>query len=54
MRKIHSAQLEIGTVPIEDVDISVKSRDDIPAILMGQKEPARLRNGSPGFFPAAS
>ncbi len=35
MRLARSAQLEIGAGPIEDIHISAKSRDDIPAILIG-------------------
>ena len=35
MRLAHSAQLEIGAVPIEDIETGAESRDDIPAILLG-------------------
>ncbi len=31
MRLAHSAQLEIGAVPIENIHTGAKSRDDIPA-----------------------
>ncbi len=34
MRKVESAQLEIGGVFIKDIEISPKSRDDIPALLL--------------------
>ncbi len=35
MRLARSAQLEIGAVPIENIHTGAKSRDDIPAILLG-------------------
>ncbi len=35
MRLAHSAQLETGAVPIENIHTGAKSRDDIPAILLG-------------------
>ncbi len=35
MRLAHSAQLELGAVPIENIHTGAKSRDDIPAILLG-------------------
>ncbi|MYJ52886.1 MAG: hypothetical protein F4093_09570 [Gammaproteobacteria bacterium] len=35
MRKVETAQLEIGSVFLEDVVINPKSRDDIPALLLG-------------------
>ena len=37
MRKVEPAQLEIGGAFIEDVEISTKSRDDIPALLLGMQ-----------------
>ena len=35
MRKTHSAQLEIGAVPIENIHTGAESHDNIPAILLG-------------------
>ena len=37
MRKVEPAQLEIGGAFIEDVEICPKSRDDIPALLLGMQ-----------------
>ena len=35
MRKVIDLQRPLGSVPIEDIELDVKSRDDIPAILIG-------------------
>ncbi len=35
MRKVESEQFELGSAPIADITINVKSRDDIPALLLG-------------------
>ncbi len=35
MRKVINPQLELGSVPIEAIDINPQSRDDIPAVLKG-------------------
>ena len=37
MRKVESTQCELGGVFIADIVINPKSRDDIPAVLMGLK-----------------
>jgi len=44
MRLAHCAQLEIGAVPIENIHISAKSRDDIPAILLGLRHLYAIRD----------
>lgn len=47
MRRCFQPQLQIGQKPIDGIEIDLKSRDDIPAILLGLKqlhgEPAVLR-----------
>ncbi len=35
MRKIFPFQAEIGNLPIEEIRLDPKSRDDIPALLLG-------------------
>ena len=35
MRHIRNPQMELGEVRIEDIDLDLKSRDDIPALLIG-------------------
>lgn len=35
MRSVSEFQPELGSVPIESIDIDARSRDDIPAILLG-------------------
>ena len=35
MRKVIDPRRPLGSVPIEDIELDVKSRDDIPAILIG-------------------
>ena len=35
MRNLRNPQLERGEVCIEDIELDIKSRDDIPAILIG-------------------
>mgnify|MGYP001597874323 CR=1 FL=1 len=35
MRKVFHDQMSIGEVSIEDIEISIKSRDDVPRILLG-------------------
>lgn len=35
MRKTRNPQMELGEVRIEDIDLNLKSRDDIPALLIG-------------------
>ena len=35
MRKVIDLRRPLGSVPIEDIELDVKSRDDIPAILIG-------------------
>ena len=35
MRKTHNRQMELGEVRIEEIDLNYKSRDDIPALLIG-------------------
>ena len=35
MRKVIDPRRPLGSVPIEDIKLNVKSRDDIPAILIG-------------------
>ena len=37
MRKVHSPQMSIGQVNISDIEIDLRSRDDIPQILLGLK-----------------
>ena len=37
MREVESIQFEIGATPISEINISTKSRDDIPALLIGLK-----------------
>ena len=38
MRKVIDPRRPLGSVPIEDIELDVKSRDDIPAILIGLQE----------------
>ena len=35
MRKTHDSQFQLGQVPIEEIEFNLKSRDDIPAVLLG-------------------
>ena len=35
MREVHRSQFQLGQVPIEEIWINPKSRDDIPAVLKG-------------------
>ena len=35
MRHIRNPQMELGEIRIEDIELDMKSRDDIPALLMG-------------------
>ena len=35
MRRIRNPQMELGEIRIEDIRINLKSRDDIPALLLG-------------------
>ena len=35
MRQVRSPQMEIGEARIEDIELNLKSRDDIPALLAG-------------------
>ncbi len=35
MRQVRKSQFELGEVRIEDIEIDLKSRDDIPALLLG-------------------
>jgi len=35
MRKVFHNQMSIGEVSIEDIEISTKSRDDVPRVLLG-------------------
>ena len=35
MRSVQDIQLTLGRSAIEDIDLDVRSRDDIPAILLG-------------------
>ena len=35
MRNLRNPQLERGEVRIEDIELDIKSRDDIPALLIG-------------------
>ena len=35
MREVHRRQFQIGQVPIEQIRIDPKSRDDIPVVLKG-------------------
>ena len=35
MRNLRNPKLERGEVRIEDIELDIKSRDDIPAILIG-------------------
>ena len=35
MRNLRNPQLECGEVRIEDIELDIKSRDDIPALLIG-------------------
>ena len=35
MRQVRNPQLELGEIRIEDIRINLKSRDDIPALLLG-------------------
>ena len=35
MRNLRNPQLERGEVCIEDIELDIKSRDDIPGILIG-------------------
>ena len=48
MRNLRNPQLECGEVCIEDVELELKSRDDVPALLVGpqylySQEPLRER-----------
>ena len=48
MRNLRNPQLERGEVCIEDIELDLKSRDDIPALLIGlrylySQEPLRER-----------
>ena len=49
MRNLRNPQLERGEVCIEDIELDLKSRDDIPALLIGlqylnSREPLRERH----------
>ncbi len=35
MREVQKQQMDLGEVGIADIDLDLKSRDDIPAILLG-------------------
>ena len=35
MKNLRNSQLERGEVCIEDVELELKSRDDVPALLVG-------------------
>ena len=35
MRKLRNRQLELGEIRIEDIKLNLKSRDDVPALLIG-------------------
>ena len=35
MRKLRNRQLELGEIRIEDIKLNLKSRDGVPAILIG-------------------
>ena len=35
MREVHRSQFQLGQVPIDEISINPKSRDDIPAVLKG-------------------
>ena len=35
MRQVRNPQIELGEVRIEDIELNLKSRDDIPALLLG-------------------
>ena len=35
MRKTHDSQFQLGQVPMEAIEFNLKSRDDIPAVLLG-------------------
>ena len=35
MRHVRNPQMELGEIEIEDIRINLKSRDDIPALLLG-------------------
>ena len=35
MRKLRNPQLELGEVRIEDIELDIKCRDDVPALLIG-------------------
>ena len=35
MREVQKQQMDLGAVGIADIDLDLKSRDDIPAILLG-------------------
>ena len=35
MRNLRNPQLERGEVRIEDIELDIKSRDDIPVLLIG-------------------
>lgn len=38
MRKVIDLQRPLGSVPIEDIELDAKSRDDIPTVLIGLQE----------------
>ena len=49
MRSLRNPQLKRGEVCIEDIELDLKSRDDIPALLIGlqhlySREPLRERH----------
>ena len=35
MRKLRNRQLELGEIRIEDIKLNLKSRDGVPALLIG-------------------
>ena len=59
MRNVRTQQLELGAVGIEDIDLDTRSRDDIPALLLGCSISMPMRRSGPGcsrswtstFFP---
>ena len=52
MRHVRNPQMELGEIGIENIRINLKSRDDIPALLLGLQhlysdEETRCRSSKP-------
>ena len=46
MRAIRNPQMELGEIRIEEIELDMKSRDDIPALLLGLQASVQRRDVS--------